>query len=271
MSAVPAIAAATAADWQTFCALARQEGWRVPQSELAFHRQAGSSRVLALRRNGTTIGFVTGVLHAQSAWIGNLIIAPEERRKGFGVALFERIVDELREAGAQTLWLTASVQGAPLYAARGFEAVGRIERWVRASGGAGAGCIPSPGACGAQVDAAVWGGGRAPLLQHLEGAGTWLHFGKSVALLQHGADLQIIGPWYGSVKPGDDAALLDALIAAARPQPELVVDLLGGSGREALLAAAGFRLAGETGLMACGPVAVQWPKLLALATLGSCG
>jgi hypothetical protein len=61
------------------------------------------------------------------------------------------------------------------------------------------------------------------------------------------------------------------LLAAAVPQQELVVDLLGHSGREKLLAAAGFISGGSTGLMVAGPAQVQWSRLLALATLGSCG
>lgn len=265
------IVAAGERDWPVFRTLAEQEGWRVPQQELALHRQGGCSRAWALRQHGCTIGLVTGVRHQHSAWIGNLIIAPDKRGCGYGAALFSHAVRELRAAGATTLWLTASAQGAPLYAARGFHRVGKIERWVRKEGGSGAGELAGTGRSGAHLDAAVWGDDRRPLLRHLERAGIWLQQGESLALLQGGDDFQLIGPWYGSRQPREDAELLTRLLAAALPQRELVVDLLGQSGREELLAATGFISGGSTGLMVAGPTQVQWSRLLALATLGSCG
>ena len=265
------IVAAEEHDWLVFKALALQEGWRVPQQELALHRQGGCSRAWALRSDDATIGLVTGVLHQKSAWIGNLIIAPTERGRGYGVALFNHAVKELRVAGATTLWLTASAAGAPLYAARGFHRVGQVERWVRQQGGSGEGIPPAAGDTGARVDAEVWGDDRRPLLCHLESSGSWLQQGESLALLQRGDDLQIIGPWYGSRQPRDDAKLLNRLLATAAPQQEVVIDLLDHTGREELLTAAGFTPSGNTGLMVAGPTQVQWSRLLALATLGSCG
>ena len=208
---------------------------------------------------------------SSSAWIGNLIIAPAERGRGYGVALFEQAVTELRAAGAETLWLTASAQGAPLYAARGFQTVGQVERWVRKEGGGGERGQLAAGIIGAQIDATIWGDDRSALLHHLESAGSWLQHGESIALLQKSDDIQIIGPWYGSRQLQDDAVLLTRLVALAAPQQELVIDLVADSGRQSLLATAGFTHSGSTGLMVAGPTQVQWSRLLALATLGSCG
>ena len=261
---------AAANDWQAFQVMAQQEGWRVPQRELDLHRQGGCSQAWALRDHETTIGLVTGVRHQHSAWIGNLIIAPTERGRGYGAALFDHAVRELRAAGVVTLWLTASASGAPLYAARGFLPVGQVERWVRREGGRGE-KSPCPRVNGEAVDSVVWGDDRRPLLRHLESAGSWWQQGESLALLQNGDDLQIIGPWYGSTQPQDDAELLARLVAVARPQQELVLDLLGHTGREELLAAAGFVSVGSTALMVAGQAQVQWSRLFALATLGSCG
>lgn len=263
------IVAADDLDWLAFRTLAKEEGWRVAEHELALHRQGGCSRAWALRRQGATIGLVTGVCHQTSAWIGNLIVAEAERGRGYGGALFTHAVKEMRAAGAVTLWLTASAQGAPLYGARGFHPVGEIERWVRREGGDGT--HPGAAAAGGGVDAAVWGDDRSPLLRHLEGAGSWMALGGSLALLQRGDDLQIIGPWYGALRLRDDAELLARLVAVASPHRELVIDLVANSGRQGLLAAAGFTPAGRTGLMVAGPTQVQWSRLTALATLGSCG
>ena len=265
------IVAAEAGDWQAFQIMAQQEGWRVPQQELALHRQGGCSRAWALHRAAMTIGLITGVRHQQSAWIGNLIIAATERGRGYGAQLFDHAVRELRAAGATTLWLTASAQGAPLYAARGFLTVGAVQRWVRPEGGDGKEAHPVAEIHGARIDAAVWGDDRRPLLRHLEKSGIWLQQGESLALLQRGDDLQIIGPWYGSTQLQDDADLLARLLAIAAPYREVVIDFVGHAGHEDLLINAGFVPAGSTGLMVAGPTQVQWSRLLALATLGSCG
>jgi len=259
-------------DWLIFRKMAKQEGWRVPQNELSLHRQGGCSRAWALRHNDdTSIGLITGFRHQHSAWIGNLIIAPSERGRGYGAALFDHAAGELRAAGVTTLWLTASAAGVPLYAARGFHSVGQIERWVRQEGGKGKAGTPVAGSNSAVVDAAIWGDDRHPLLRHLEKTGSWQQQGESLALLYRGDDLQIIGPWHSAGDRQDDAVLLDRLVAIADPQLELVIDLVADSARQSLLAAAGFTPGGGTELMVAGPIQVQWSRLLALATLGSCG
>ena len=265
------ITPAEADDWLAFMSMAQQEGWRVPQQELALHKNGGSSQSWALRLDNATIGLVTGVRHQASAWIGNLIIASQARGRGYGVALFTHVVKELRAAGVLTLWLTASAQGAPLYQARGFQRVGEVQRWIRKEGGSGETALPREGERGAQVDALVWGDDRRQLLVQLENAGSWMEEGESLALLQQGDDLQIIGPWYGSKQPQDDAKLLLRLLAAAAPQREVVVDLLANANRQSLLMAAGFTFCGSTSLMVAGPAPVQWSRLVALATLGRCG
>ncbi|MDZ4184723.1 MAG: GNAT family N-acetyltransferase, partial [Desulfuromonadales bacterium] len=86
------IVAAAAQDWRTFMTLAEGEGWRVPKNELSLHRQGGCSRAWALRADHATIGLITGVRHQCSAWIGNLIIAPAARGRGFGAQLFDHAV-----------------------------------------------------------------------------------------------------------------------------------------------------------------------------------
>ncbi len=266
------IVSAAARDWRVFMTLAEEEGWRVPKNELSLHRQGGCSRAWALRNNDdTTIGLITGVRHQHSAWIGNLIITPTMRGRGYGAALFDHATRTLRAAGAVTLWLTASVQGTPLYTTRGFHSVGQIERWVRQEGGRGAGGLLDTGVNGAHTDTTVWGDARSALLRHLEGGGNWQQQGESLALLHRGDDLQIIGPWHSAGDRQDDAVLLDRLVGIARPQQELVIDLVADSGRQSLLAAAGFTPGGGTELMVAGPIQVQWSRLLALATLGSCG
>jgi hypothetical protein len=64
----------TDADWQVFLALAREEGWRVPKSELELFRGPLAGSAFVLRRGEEVLGFVTAVAHERSGWIGNLIV-----------------------------------------------------------------------------------------------------------------------------------------------------------------------------------------------------
>lgn len=257
-------------DWMGFLALALAEGWRVPQNEIAFHRQSVGNLALALRRGDEVAGFVTAVRHRKSAWIGNLIIAAELRGLGLGARLFDHACRLMEEAGVKTLWLTASALGAPLYRQRGFRELGRIERWVRPQGGEG-GSVPASDNLARQIDASLWGDDRSALLDHLEKSGLWLRGNNHLLLLQQGAELQIAGPWLAPAGRIPCTLAVERLVAAAVPGIELVSDVVADPLLARVMAQHGFSACGETLLMARGPVPAQFDGIVALATLGSCG
>ena len=93
------------------------------------------------------------------------------------------------------------------------------------------------------------------------------------ALLQPGPGVQVLGPWLGGDGASQDhRRLLLSVLAAAEDRGEVVTDVLASSPVNGLLAAAGFRTAGECALMARGPTeAVDRRRLVALASLGSMG
>lgn len=267
------IVSAAESDWTAFLTLAASEGWRVPANEVDFHRRSRASTALALRRGAETVGFVTVVAHASSGWIGNLLIAPAMRGRGCGVRLFEQGVAELHSRGVNDLWLTASTQGAPLYARRGFVKVGEVQRWVRPQGGLG--MASTRGAIDARValqaDFSAWGDRRDALLQHLGHGGEWRQGGESIALLQQSGREQIIGPWLAVPPTVEPCAVLDELIGIARPGRELILDAIARPESDRRLEVAGFVLRGGTDLMRCGGKETRLDSVLALATLGSCG
>lgn len=268
------ITAAESRDWQTFLALAAAEGWRVPDNEIAFHRRPGMNSAFALRRAGATIGFVTAVRHQFSGWIGNLIITPSQRGNGHGARLFDAAVATLLRQGAQSLWLTASAQGAPLYLRRGFQPYGRVCRWVRMQGGAGQKVAGAETlAAGLLADSTVWQESRHDLLAHLSSAGLWLAKGAEMALLQQDGKRAILGPWCHRTKRDASLPLLEEIVAAATPGCELVLDLLQDHpAAEKTFLAEKFSCTGETLLMARGNVDnVRLERLYSLASLGSIG
>lgn len=269
------IAAAGEGDWPIFLALAEAEGWRVPQTEVALLTGVLSPCVSVLHKGGVPCGFVSAVFHGRSGWIGNLIVDPAARRRGYGERLFTHALAALEERGARSLWLTASELGRPLYEAHGFVAVDRIERWASPPRG---GVISPVAAFGATealfaADCRAWGERRHTLLDALAASGQAFASNETVALLQGGRDLQVLGPWYSATCcPRENRQVLTTLLAAADPAVEIVCDLLASSPLRSLLAAAGFVPAGRTELMVSGDRAgVGLKKMMALASLGSIG
>jgi len=267
-----------AQDWEVFQRWAATEGWRVPAQELALYRQELADSAFMLRdADARPLAFVTVCRQQRSAWIGNLIVDPMRRGEGLGRRLFEHAVRHLTERGTVSLWLTASAEGLPLYASCGFREAGRIERWVRRREAALA--VSSPPSGGGELyplvraDAAAWGHSRAELLTLLARGGKIFASGSTVALLQPGADLRVLGPWLSADHcPRANRAILSLAVDALSGGGEIAVDMMGGSPVRPLLTAAGFRQAGETVLMLRGERGkVCLHEVVALASLGSMG
>jgi GNAT superfamily N-acetyltransferase len=277
--AVELIGSPTATDWKYFHEWSTREGWIVPTREMLLYRHelAGSAFVL-YGEDRLPLGFVTVCRHQKrSAWIGNLIVDPSRRGEGFGRRLFEHVLGFLSERGMASLWLTASADGLPLYASCGFREVGRIERWGCRRETAPPGSAPS--LAGGELfplvraDAAAWGHSRAELLTMLARGGQILHAGSTVAMLQAGSGLRILGPWLSAdLCPHSNRAILAMAFDALAAGGEIVSDLLGGSPVRSLLNPAGFCQTGETVLMMRGePGKVKFGEVVALASLGSMG
>jgi len=80
------------------------------------------------------LGYVVALVLGPEAEIADLAVAPEARRLGVGRALLERVLGELVEAGARTVFLEVreSNQAArALYEASGFDSIGRRRGYYR--------------------------------------------------------------------------------------------------------------------------------------------
>ena len=169
--------------------------------------------------------------------------------------------------------MTASQQGRPLYEKHGFVVVDQVERWALPAGWR-VECDATDGAEKLnrllQADRSIWGECRSVLLSHLAENSSVFACGDSVALLQQGPDLQMIGPWYGGAASA--RMLLQQLVAAAKPSRELVVDLIGSSVLQPVLANFGFHCCGRNQLMARGKFhEIELQGMVSLASLGSVG
>ncbi|ALC17266.1 GNAT family acetyltransferase [Desulfuromonas soudanensis] len=270
------IAVAVEGDWPDFLVLAKDEGWRVPPVEEALLTGVLAPCVSVLRQQGAACGFVSAVCHGRNGWIGNLIVAPAARRRGYGERLFAHALAALEERGARSLWLTASELGRPLYERHGFVAVDGIERWIsppRARKPSVPAAIHGATEALSAADRRAWGERRLLLLGALTASGQPFACKETVALLQGGRDLQVLGPWYSATCcPRENRQVLSALLAAADPEVEIACDLLASSPLRSLLAAAGFAPVGGAALMVSGDRAgVDLRRVMALASLGSMG
>lgn len=267
------ISTARPGDWRVFLGLAGREGWRVPPRESELFAGPLADKVFVLRRE-QPCGFVTVVPHEKSGWIGNLIVPSEMRGRGYGALLFDHALEVLAAHGVTSVWLTASPLGRPIYEKRGFRAVDKVVRWTLSPPGAERSAPPSsaPPERLWAGDVSVWGESRRALLEPLAEGGKVFAFGGTVALLQRGPGMQVLGPWLSAeLCPRENRQMVTAALEAAEQEAELVADVLESSPVQPLLAAAGFRLTGRTDLMVRGPLAAGLRGLVALASLGSMG
>ncbi len=272
MSIVPA----TASDWQAFNRLADQQGWDVPHNELSFYPQSLNNYCYALKSAQQVQGFVTAVLHGQTAWIGNLLIDPGLRGQGLGGYLFDFILQQLWKAGAVSIWLTASNQGRPLYERRGFELVDEMVRLrVKGSGTDNGDDSLTPVELEKlyAVDSAAWGDCRSAMLSHLGRRSQLLQHKTQTALVQFDPFGGILGPWYGCDGfSSDDTSLVEEAQGLVSSEADLVCDLRASSVSLSAFSRLGSVTQGENVLMAVGNHSgCSLSSMIALASLGSMG
>ncbi len=265
-------------DAGSFLMLAAAEGWVTEPWELAFLQAEFPQGCWAARvDSGETAGFVTSLLHQRSGWIGNLIVAEPFRGRGIGEALFKKALEALRSAGAQTIWLTASKAGAPLYGKFGFSSIDRVIRWVGA-GRQRYGVHDCPGdrndsntsVCG--IDCQAWGDRRDALLAATIGRGRLLLEDSGFAAIQPCGHAFQFGP-FTALDSNSAERLYDAALQSIPLGTKICLDSPA-SNRAALrmFNRRKMKIAGCTELMYAGIRPDYRPDLLyGLATMGSCG
>lgn len=266
-----------------FLKLAAAEGWVAEPWEFEFLLSEFPQGCFAARidngitTGGETAGFVTSLLHQRSGWIGNLIVAEQFRGRGIGEVLFVRSLEALRSAGAQTIWLTASKTGAPLYGKHGFRRIDTVIRW------AGTGrqrhgmndCRShrkAPDFSVSDIDCQGWGDRRDALLAVTAGRGILLREGAGFVAIQPCSDARQFGP-FTALDSGTAERLLDAALRSIQPGTKICLDSPA-SNRAALrmFSRRRLRMCGSTELMYAGVRPDYRPELLyGLATMGSCG
>ena len=265
-------------DINGFLDLAAAEGWLVDPWEFDFLLAAFPVGCLCVRNeSGAGIAFVTAVRYERSGWIGNLIVAKHHRGQGIGEALFLRALQVLCEAGADTVWLTASKQGQSLYEKHGFKVIDTINRW---SGTGRQRHQEHPPMAGIDcremsvdsIDCQVWGDRRDVLLAATIGRGMVLNHQSGFLVMQPCGAATQLGPFSALDGKGAET-LFDAALCTVYGGVNLYLDAPT-SNRSALRLFNRYRLriTGTTELMYAGKRPNFHPEYLyGLATMGSCG
>jgi len=210
----------TGADWRRLLALA---------PDGCFVAEAG----------GVPVGTATTTRYASGlAWIGMLLVHPDQRRQGIGGALLWEALRHLQRVGVGCIALDATPAGQPLYSGTGFVPVWELARW---QGDMPAGLpLPGPGILTeipsdawptlVELDRRAFGAARPALLRALaaqssrvavvfDEVGDLLGFG----MLRQGTRAWMLGPLAAS--GAESAARLLAALCAGLPQQPLFWDI----------------------------------------------
>jgi len=259
------------ADIAPFLALTEEEGWVCDRWEFEFLLDSFSQGCFVRREGGNALGYITSIKYGRSGWIGNLLVQPGARRRGIGRELMERAVSALLKSGVETVWLTASEEGAGLYQKLGFLPIDSIYRW---SGKAALNQALKPAPLDIEsiraVDRVGWGDRRETLLQVTCGRGRLHTSSGGFLCCQEWRSGTQLGPW--SCLIGAQAGLLlDQVLTDG--DDDVFLDVPAGNfAAAALLIERGFSVKGSSALMYLGDHPLYQPgTIYALASMGSMG
>jgi GNAT superfamily N-acetyltransferase len=106
------------------------EGWQSEDftSLMIFYNYDPHGCFIA-EQNGQKVGICIATKYAKSGFIGELIVLPEARGRGIGVALLNHGVAYLQQGGANSIYLDGVVKAVNLYERNGFRKVCRSWRF----------------------------------------------------------------------------------------------------------------------------------------------
>jgi len=96
--------------------------WGIEKQDFSFMMDLEPKGCFVAAKGEDVIGVVTSISYGPIGWVGNVIVAPEERGKGIGAALVSKVLDHLKVQGAATIGLYAYRNVVPFYEGLGFKA-----------------------------------------------------------------------------------------------------------------------------------------------------
>lgn len=100
------------------------EGWGYSEQDFLRFMRMDPLGTLVGWDGSRRVGVTTATSYGEVAWIGSIIVRPEDRGKGYGEALVERALEYSRDQGAETCWLNAYPDVKGFYQNLEFKATG---------------------------------------------------------------------------------------------------------------------------------------------------
>lgn len=106
-------------------------GWNQTAEDWMRFLNASEGGCFVAEADGKVRGTVTTIAYEKRlAWVGMVLVDPEDRGKGVGTKLLEIAIESLINAKIASIKLDATPQGKPIYEKLGFQREYEIERWI---------------------------------------------------------------------------------------------------------------------------------------------
>lgn len=276
---------ATIADLPAIAAMRESVGWGVHEWALQVVIGHADARcVVAVTRRGDIAGVGSGIVYGPLGFIGNMVVADGQRRRGIGSAILDTVEAFLTDAGCIRLELNATADGRPLYERHGFASIGasHVARVPRGTNLAHVPSISVSNVSGADVERVAafdlprFGGDRHRVLEAMgaEPGTGWL-IAQRAGLLVGYAGLRAASGRLGPIV-ADEPSIAGTLMATAfEREPDLVelrLNLPPGNRRgETWLRSRGVMLEDWDGRMAKGAAIPRRDETLYGMALGALG
>jgi len=100
--------------------------WNTDLTEaFSFHFGRPYFHPVVAEQDGRVVGCAQGLLNGKTGWLGNVIVLPEFRGRGIGLALTQSLVDFFKAEGCISQVLIATKMGEPVYRRLGFAVTSR--------------------------------------------------------------------------------------------------------------------------------------------------
>jgi len=97
-----------------------REGWDNTAAAFRVYLAHDPGGCFIAEIDGRRAAMITTTRYAQSAWVGNLIVTPEHRRRGLGERMMKHALAKLEESGVRAIYLEADPMGIGIYRRLGF-------------------------------------------------------------------------------------------------------------------------------------------------------
>lgn len=96
------------------------EKWNDIRPSFTFYLESPFCFPIKVTLDDQIVGLGATIVHNDIAWLGHIIVHPEQRGKGIGKQITQALVDIAKQKNCETIYLIATHLGFPVYEKKGF-------------------------------------------------------------------------------------------------------------------------------------------------------